>query len=114
MCFRDRNYDALNKGEILGAIGDDSLLPTLLRKENQKIYNLEEWVTITNSKTKRMYEEKIIGKEIFVPVDKDTLERKKDYLSKNHFEILEETELKGKYCFLRPSDTLYLLKVVKK
>ena len=112
MIFKDRKTDKLEIDGILGAIGDDSLLPTMLNNGN-KIYNLEEWVTITNDKTQNMYNEKIINKEIYLPVDEKTMDRKKDYLNRNNFHILDEVELKGNYTFLSPTDKLYLLKVIK-
>ena len=112
MIFKDRKTDKLEIDGILGAIGDDSLLPTMLNNGN-KIYNLEEWVTITNDKTQNMYNEKIINKEIYLPVDKKTMDRKKDYLNRNNFHILDESELIGNYTFLSPTDKLYLLKVIK-
>ena len=112
MIFKDRKTDKLDVDGILGAIGDDSLLPTLLSNGN-KIYNLEEWVTITNDKTREMYNEKILNNTIYIPIDANTIDRKKDYLVRNNFEIIEEIELKGNYNFLSTSDNLYLLKVRK-
>ena len=97
---------------ILGTVADDSLLPTLLRVDNN-IYNLEEWVTITNDKTKELYENKILNKLIYVLADDLTMELKKDYLNRNNFEILEMEELEGEHNFLSPSNKLYLLKVQK-
>lgn len=97
---------------ILGVIADDSLLATLLRVDS-RIYNLEEWVTITNDKTKELYQNKIFNKSIFVLVDDLTMELKKDYLNRNNFEILEINELEGEHNFLSPSNKLYLLKVQK-
>lgn len=111
--FKDRNvYYNFGEEAILGAIGDDSLLPTMLENGN-KIYNLEEWVTITNTKTQEMYEEKIFDKIIYVPVDELTKTRKEEYLKENSFEILEITELDGEFSFLSLSDKLYLYKVRK-
>lgn len=111
--FRDRNvYYNFGEDAILGAIGDDSLLPTMLENGN-KIYNLEEWVTITNDKTREMYEEKIFDKIIYVPVDELTRTRKEEYLEENSFEILEITELDGDFMFLSSSNKLYLYKVRK-
>lgn len=109
---KDRNNEKINVDGILGAIADDSLLSTLLRKDNM-IYNLEEWVTITNDKTEEMYSDKIKNKTIFVLVDKLTLELKKDYLNRNNFEIFDIKELSGDYNFLSPSDKLYLFEVQK-
>ncbi len=110
---KDRNIEKINIDGILGAIADDSLLSTLLRNYNV-IYNLEEWVTITNDKTEEMYSDKIKNKTIFVLVDKLTLELKKDYLNRNNFEIFDIKELFGDYNFLSPSDKLYLFEVQKK
>lgn len=110
--LKDRNNSKVEIDGIFGAIADDSLLPSLLRKDNE-IYNLEEWVTITNDKTQKMYENKILNKSIYVFADDLTIELKKDYLNRNNFEILEINELEGEYNFLSPTDKLYLLKVQK-
>ena len=110
--LKDRNNSKVEIDGIFGAIADDSLLPSLLRKDNG-IYNLEEWVIITNEKTQKMYENKILNKIIYVFVDDMTIELKKDYLNRNNFEILEINELEGEYNFLSPSDKLYLFKVKK-
>jgi hypothetical protein len=112
MILKDKKSDKLKIDGVLGAIGDDSLLPTLIRQDNP-IYNLEEWVTVSNDKTKSMYEEKINDNVIYVPVDELTKDRKEDYLNRNSFKILEVTELEGVYNFLSPSDKLYLYKVEK-
>ncbi len=111
--FKDRNIKKIDFDGILGAIGDDSLIPCLLRNNNP-IYNLEEWITITNPKTENLYHQKIFDKEIYVLVDKQTFERKKDYLNRNQFEILEQEELTDNFNLFSPSDTLYKLKVMKK
>lgn len=113
MLLKDKKTEKLKIEGVFGAIGDDSLLPTLLSNGNN-IYNLEEWVTITNEKTRDMYNEKILNKEIVLPVDEKTIERKKDYLRRNNFEILEQTKMEVSYSFLSPTDELYLLKVIKK
>lgn len=74
---------------------------------------MEEWVTATNDKTKNMYDEKILNKDIYVFCDELTLDRKKSYLAGNDFEILEEKEENGEFSFLSESDKLYVLKVKK-
>lgn len=111
--LKDRKNEKVDSSQILGAIGDDSLIPTLLRNGNN-IYNLEEWVTATNEVTKDMYSEKILNKEIYVYCDSKTLERKKSYLENNGFEVLEEIENGRKFSFLSPLNNMYILKVKKK
>lgn len=113
LIIKDKYTDKISVTGVFGAIGDDSLLPSLL-KENNPIYNLEEWVTITNDKTQKMYEEKIGEEIIYVPVDELTKNRKEDYLNRNSFDILQITEMEGEYNFLSPSNKLYLYKVKKK
>lgn len=113
LLFRDRKKQKIYETGIFGAIGDDSLIPTLLKNDNV-IYNLEEWVTITNNETRKMYEDKILNKDIYVFCDALTLDRKKSYLDGNNFEILEEILVDGNFNFLSPSDSLYMMKVRKK
>lgn len=111
--LKDKNNEKVDSSQILGAIGDDSLIPTLLRNDNN-IYNLEEWVTATSEVTKDMYSEKILNKEIYVYCDGKTLDRKKSYLENNSFEVLEEREENREFSFLSPSNKMYILKVRKK
>ena len=112
LIFKDRKNEKIEIEGILGAIGDDSLIPSLIRKNN-KIYNIEEWVTATNDKTKEMYENKILNKDIFVYCDKKTLDRKKSYLEVNNFDIVDEKIVDGDFYFLNTSDEMYLMTVRK-
>ena len=113
MIALDRKNEKIKVDGNFGSIGDDSMLPTLLRDEENCIYNLEEWVTATNKETEKLYKSKIYNKIFYVLVDENTVSLKEEYLKNNNFDIISIEKLEGNFSFLSKSDTLYLYKVKK-
>lgn len=113
MIALDRKNEKIKVDGNFGSIGDDSMLPTLLRDEENYIYNLEEWVTATNKETEKLYKNKIYNKIFYVLVDENTVSLKEEYLKNNNFDIISLEKLEGNFSFLSKSDTLYLYKVKK-
>ena len=113
MIALDRKNEKIKVDGNFGSIGDDSMLPTLLRDEENYIYNLEEWVTATNKETEKLYKNKIYNKLFYVLVDENTVSLKEEYLKNNNFDIISIEKLEGNFSFLSKSDTLYLYKVKK-
>ena len=113
MIALDRKNEKIKVDGNFGSIGDDSMLPTLLRDKENYIYNLEEWVTATNKETEKLYKSKIYNKLFYVLVDENTVSLKEEYLKNNNFDIISIEKLEGNFSFLSKSDTLYLYKVKK-
>lgn len=113
MIALDRKNEKIKVDGNFGSIGDDSMLPTLQRDEENYIYNLEEWVTATNKETEKLYKNKIYNKLFYVLVDENTVSLKEEYLKNNNFDIISIEKLEGNFSFLSKLDTLYLYKVKK-
>lgn len=108
--FTDRCSEKITIDGAWGAIRDDSLMPTLLRK-NEPIYNLEDWVATTN-KAREIQLSKIKSNKIYVPISYELLESKIEYLNANGYKIVDEDiQILNNIDFLNSGEELYIVRV---
>ena len=108
--FTDRCSEKITIDGAWGAIRDDCLMPTLLRKD-VPIYNLEDWVATTN-KAREIQLSKIKSNKIYVPISYELLESKIEYLNANGYKIVyEDIQILNNIDFLNSGEELYIVRV---
>lgn len=109
--FNDRNIYKIDIDGAWISVRDDSAVPTLIRSNEDPIYDIEKWATITNDLTKSLYYEKINNIKLFAPLNYSLMEQKISLLSENKFEILPNVKKYKNIDFLENSDVLYVSEI---